>query len=151
MAVQERLQDQAIPTVSKTPEKTKIHTHPDRSPRPYLRILRVLQKLPRIPHDTMDRKCRQPHTSDTLKDRPLRHDRPIILNCRDMDRLRRRRSLLGSQRRASGIPMLVVDVPSQPRIPLVRLVSFVADVANQVGPGDAVCTANEPRVGDGAE
>lgn len=62
-------------------------TYPNRPPRSDRRVLRIPQRLPTIPHNTMDRKRRQAHTRHTLKHRPLRHHSPIILNHRDLLRL----------------------------------------------------------------
>lgn len=38
-----------------------------------------------------------------------------------------------------------------PLVPHVGFVALVTYIAGKVGPGDSVCTSDEPRVGDGPE
>lgn len=105
----------------------------------------------------MDRKRRQPHTRQTLKNRPLRHDAPIILNGRHMPRMER--PLRARDRMSLPLPRIGRPHGGDARLARMQdalvagvgLVAFVADVADEVGPGDAVGGADEPGVGDGAE
>lgn len=102
----------------------------------------------------MYRKSRQAHTRHTLKHSPLRHDAPIIFEGRytaplEAGRARARmvvsgvRGADGAHARLAGMEDLLVAQ--------VGFVAFVADVTEEVGPGDAVGAADQPWVGDGAE
>lgn len=58
-------------------------TYPNRPPSPQRLVLGILQRPPRIPHNTVNRERRQSHRRHTLENGPLRHHRPIILNGRN--------------------------------------------------------------------
>lgn len=128
--------------------------YPDGTPHPHPRVLGPLQRPAGIPHDTMDRERRQPHARKALKDGPLRHHAPVILDRRHVPRLER-----GDARAGTPFPRIRRPDGSDARFARVQdalvaevgFVAFVADVADEVGPGDAVGGADEPWVGDGAE
>lgn len=103
----------------------------------------------------MDRKSRQPHTRQALKHGPLRHHAPIILNRRHMPRMERPRRarygmILPRIRRADGGDARFARVENA-LVAEVGFVAFVANVADEVGPGDAVGGADEPGVRNGTE
>ena len=123
---------------------TKNHsTYPNRPPSPQSNVLDILQRPPTIPHNTMYRKSRQAHTRQALKHRPLRRYRPIVLQRRHPS-LRRHRS------RPPNRWSLVGPLPDA-LVARVGFVPFVADVADEIGPGDGVGGADDVGVGDGAE
>lgn len=147
-------------------------TNPDRPIRPYSLILRILQRLPRMLHNTVNRERRQPHTRNPLKHGPLRHDSPIILNRRYPPghslTLRERRPRLAPRQPGPELPRRVHDrrmlVAARDALALaallrvqdalvaqIRFVALVSDVAGQVGPRDGVGALYDIRVRGGAE
>lgn len=102
----------------------------------------------------MDCEGRQPHARHALEDGSLRHDAPVILNRGHVTRLEGARTGARLSRRgvrgSDGGHARFARVEG-PLVAEVGFVAFVADVADEVGPGDAVGAFDEPGVGDGAE
>lgn len=115
----------------------------------------------------MNGKSRQPHTSNTLEHRAFHHNHAIILRERNIrlrprSKLRALLFLLPIQwarditrrhtadnlvlRKLAGIFVGLAGRHECAPIAQVCFVAFVAYVANQVGPGDSIGGANEPRV-----
>jgi hypothetical protein len=152
-------------------------TYSNRSPCPYRLVLRVFECAPGIPHDTVDRECRQAHGRHGLENRALCHDSPVVFDRGDqpwrdlhwpagLDAFGAGcvlgDFLDGVEDTASGrwdfgcggFAILGLDVVFGVEYLLVAAVGFVAfvrDVADQVGPGYAVRSFHQIWMGDWSE
>jgi hypothetical protein len=147
-------------------ERKRGDTYTDRSPSPHEHVLIVLHHSPGVLDHRVDRERRQTHTCDALEHGPLDHYHAVVLDegdagCRPRGELSTGagtahvacchapddlvgREVLGV---FVGLAGWGEDVP----VAQVGLVAFVGDIAEQIGPGDAVGGAHEVGVCDGAE
>ena len=128
-------------------------TYPNRSIGSYCRILSTFQCPPRIPYDTVNRKSRQSHRRYTLKNGPLHHHAPEVLDSWDMAGdwfvilcWRRLPRICRSDRKDSWYTWMLYTL-----IPQVGLVALVPYVSNKVCPRDTIRSFNEPWMSDWAE
>lgn len=132
-------------------------TETNGTPGPDRLVLDVLHRAPAVPHHAVNRKRRQSHTGHALEDEALQHHGPVVLQRRDFAGRRLVVfHLLGAvfidQAEDALLARCQLDVGVQhPPVVPVCLVSFVADVAQDVRPRDAIGTTNEPGVRNGAE
>lgn len=115
---------------------TKKDTYSNRSIGSYVFILCVLQGPSRIPYDTVNRKSWQSHRRYALKNGPLNHDAPEVLDGRNMSDLwspilccQRLPRICHSHRQNSWYAWMFYAL-----IPQVSLVAFVPYVSNQICP-----------------
>lgn len=132
-------------------------TKTNRTPSTDRLVLDILHRAPTVPHHTVDRKRRQPHTGHALEDTALEHHGAVIFEgCHPARRrlvvLQLLVAVLIDQAEHALLARGQLDVGiKHPLVVPVRLVTLVADVAKDVSPRDAVGAADEPRVRDGAE
>ena len=127
----------------------------NRGPRPQGSVLHVFHRSPTVAHHGMDGERGQAHARDALEDAALQHDGPPVLQRRHRPRAdRRRRPRRRDQVDAEHLPLprgqLQLRVPDPLVVPI-RLVTLVADVAEDVGPRHAVGAPHQPWVRDGTE
>ena len=137
----------------RTNSDSKEDTYSDRPISSYTCVLRILQRFPGIPHDTVDRESRQSHRRNALENRPLHHDAPEVLDGRNMADLwstslcfQRLPRIRCSHRQNSRCAWMLYALVSQ-----VGFVAFVPYVANEVCPGDTICSFDEPWMSNWAE
>jgi hypothetical protein len=133
-------------------------SQPNRSPGADPYVLAILQRAARVSHDAVDSKGGQTHRSDTLKDGTLHHHCPVIFQrshdawfhgcdsgiSGDLDRFRR---IVITRLNGFTGEFGVYDA----LVCTVGFVSLMGYVADQVGPRDAVGSADEVWMGNRPE